>query len=231
MKRSEAVSRIQRRLGFRKDLGAPILDELMIAQEKFERGVPLPVGAGGTFLPWFLRTEVTSITTLVNEERVPLPPDFLREYEEDALWWFNPAADPTINQNAWQPLLKDDIQYNRRQYGGDDPTVLQPGPIAYAFDGNYFRIFPTPQDTWQLKMIYYARDAILDAGLDTENKWLKNASEVLIGEAGFQIAATARDADRMAYFKAIRDEGTASLYVYTEAQQHENRTYRMGRED
>ena len=254
MLESLAISRIQRRLGFRKDLQTAIADELSAAQEKYERGVPVPIVAsaymgrflvgGGSFLPWFLRTEVTTIQTQINEERVPLPPDFLREYEEDALYWFNPTADPTIFQNQWIPLFKDDIQYNRKKYGAiqglppaspSDTTAASEwfewGPKAYSLDGNYFRIFPLPQQVYTLKMIYYARDEALTWPIDSENKWLAHAPEVMIGEAGWQIAATARDDNRMQYFQMIRDEGVARLFVYTEGQQHENRTYQMGRED
>ena len=252
--RSLAVSRIQRRLGFRKDLGSAILDELMTAQEKYERGVPVPIVAsaymgrflvgGGSFLPWFLRTEITTITTTIGEERIDLPSDFLREYEEDALYWFNPAADPSVMQNRWIPLFKNDIQYNRERWGNmwalppASPSDSQAanewfewGPKAYSLDGNYFRIFPIPQQVYTLKMIYYARDTPLDPNTDTENKWLKNASGVLMGEAGWQMAATARDDNRMQYFQMIRDEEVARLFVFTEGQQHENRTYQMGRED
>jgi len=256
MMRSVAVSRIQRRLGFRQDLSSAIIDELIAAQEKYERGVPVPIVAsaymgrflvgGGSFLPWFLRTEVTTITTSIGEERVPLPPDFLREYEEDALYYFNPAADPTIGQNQWRPLWKDDIQANRIKYGALWPQFtgsaspsdssnaaewFEWGPKAYSLDGNYFRIFPLPQQVYTLKMIYYARDAALSPTVDSENKWLHNASEVLMGEAGYQMAHTARDDNRIQYFQTIRDEGVARLFVYTEGMQHENRTYAMGRED
>jgi hypothetical protein len=252
---SIATQRIQRRLGFRKDLNAAIQDEIMAAQEKYERGVPVPIAAsaymgrflvgGGSFMPWFLRTEVSTITTTIGEERVPLPTDFIREYEEDALYWFNPNADPTIYQNYWLPLWKDDIQFNRQKYGAlwynippASPSDTQTsnswfecGPRAYSLDGNYFRIFPTPQQVYTLKMIYYAQDAVLNPAIDSENKWLEHASDILIGEAGYQVAATARDDNRIQYFQTIRDEGVARLFVYTEAQQHENRTYKMGRED
>jgi hypothetical protein len=250
---SLATSRIQRRLGFRRDLASAIQDEIIAAQEKYERGVPVPIAAsaymgrflvgGGSFMPWFLRTEVSTVQTTIGEERVAPPPDFIREYEEDALYWFNPAADPTIYQNQWVPLWKDDIQYNRVKYGNmwngeASPSDSAPasawfqcGPRAYAFDGNYFRIFPLPQQVYTLKMIYYARDAVLNPAIDSENKWLKNAADILIGEAGYQMANTARDDNRIQYFQTMRDEGVARLFVYTEAQQHENRTYKMGRED
>jgi hypothetical protein len=249
MLRSTAVARVQRRLGFRKDIAVAICDEMISAQDNFERGVPVPIVAsaymgrflagGGSFLPWFLLTEVNTIQTAIGEERVSLPDDFIREYEEDALYYFNPAADPTIGQNQWIPLWKNDLQYNREKYGamwpsptGNPPTVNQScGPRGYSLDASYFRIFPLPDQIYTLKMIYYGHDDVLDPTVDSENKWLKNAPAVLMGEAGYNIAAAARDADRMTYFEKLRDESLARLFVDTEARQHENRRYQMGRED
>lgn len=249
---TQAVSRIQRRLGFRQDLASTILDELMDAQEKFERGVPVPIVAsaymgrflagGGSFLPWFLRSEVTTAVTTIGEERVPVPTDFIREWDDDALWWFNPAANPNIGQNMWYPLRKDDLHYNRMRFGSLWPSMAPPypqpppqpsipGPRAYSLDGKYFRIFPLPNQIWQLKIIYYANDAVLTSDPASTNKWLTYAPNTLIGEAGYNVAATARDNDRMQYFEKIRDEALARAYVDTIGQDAEGQRYIMGRED
>lgn len=249
MLRSQAVSRVQRRLGFRQDLASAILDELMNAQEVFERGVPVPIVAsaymgrflagGGSFLPWFLRTEVENAYTIANEERVPVPLDFIREWDDDALYYYNPAADPTLGQNQWVPLVKDALNYNRVKYGALYPVTTQinrdaisaPPIRAYSLDGKYFRIFPTPTDVYQLKMIYYGNDTPLDPANDGTNKWLTYAPNVLIGEAGYNVAATARDNDRMTYFEKLRDESLARAYVDTIGQDAEGSRYIMGRED
>ena len=252
--RSSAVSRIQRRLGFRKDLAAAILDELISAQEVFERGVPVPIVAsaymgrflagGGSFLPWFLRSEVTSAVTCAGEERVSVPADFIREWDDDALYYFNPNPNPVppYLPGNWWPLEKNELSYNRMRWGPHWPSMTPPfpqpppqpdfpGPRAYSLDGFYFRIFPLPDQVYQLKLIYYAHDAPLDPVNDTENKWLKHAPYVLIGEAGYQMAATARDNDRMQYFEKMRDEALARAFVDTIAQDAEGRRYIMGRDD
>lgn len=253
-----AVSRIQRRLGFRQDLQSAIQDEFLDAQEKFETGVPVPIVAsaymgrflagGGSFLPWFLRSENTTSFTVPGEERVPVPTDFIREWDDDALWFFNPnpnppAIPPPYNPGSWFPLDKDELSYNRMRWGPHWPNMAPPypqpppmpnwpGPRAYSLDGKYFRIFPLPQQAWQLKMIYYQHDTPLDpTNSASTNRWLTNAPNVLIGEAGYNVAATARDNDRMQYFEKIRDEALARCYVDTIAQDAEGQRMIMGRED
>src|SRR5262249_7891893 len=147
----------------------------------------------GSFLPWFLETEVSSILTTINEERVPLPTDFLGEVEQDALWYYNPtAATSSPPVNPWIQLRKDDLDFLRGDQVGSGP------PQMYAFQGKYFRIFPLPDMTYTLKMIYYAQDAVIS--LTTENKWLKNIPWLLIGDAGSQLAISLRDDKAFNFF-------------------------------
>ena len=217
MQRIKASARIQRALGFRSDLATPIVEELQDAQRKFEQGIILP--SGGTYFPWFLTTEISSIYTTINEERVAIPDDFIQEVEEDALWYYNSVNDP-----AWILLNKDDLDFLRNSDLGTG------APQSYALDASYFRIFPTPDAAYQMKMMYIGKDATLDDDT-TENKWLKNAPELLMGEAGMVIAAAARDKDAIAIFQQMRTEAVNRLFIQTEARKHENRTYAMGGPD
>ena len=84
MDRNAAVLRMQQTLGFRDDLETQLIAGLQDAQVDLEQG---------TTLPWFLKTEVSSISTFADEERVKLPSDFLRQWEEDPLWYFNDDAE------------------------------------------------------------------------------------------------------------------------------------------
>ena len=76
MTRDEAVTIIQQQLGFRTDLTAVIITKMKLAQEHLELSPTLP---------WFLLSEKSFAFTVINSEKVPIPLDFLQEYEESAL--------------------------------------------------------------------------------------------------------------------------------------------------
>ena len=91
MNKSDAIKLIQRRLGFRKDLATVIQEELIAAQTRLEAGITLPTG--GIFLPWFLQTEINSIYTVIGEERILLPEDFIQEIDGDSLYVYDSETD------------------------------------------------------------------------------------------------------------------------------------------
>lgn len=209
MLRSVAVDRIQVKLGFRTDQEANIILALQDSQAKLELR-PL--------LPWFLKTEISSISTVADEERVPLPADFIREDEESALWYFDATA--TEDEEKWNELIKDDQSVLRHAHPGEGV------PLNYSIHGTYFRIFPTPDDAYLLKLAYYAKAALLTSNI--ENVWLEHASDLMIGLAGKDIATTLRDADAIAIFKDMIAEGQEQLTIDTEARRHENQRYIIG---
>ena len=210
MKRDTAMNRIQVKLGFRGAtfLTTEITNAFLDAQEKLESR-PL--------LPWFLRTEMSSITTVSGEERVVTPSDFIREDEESALWYFDASAD---DADKWTEIVKDDQSVLRHKHPGDGP------PIAYSIHGDYFRLFPTPDDVYTLKLAYYQNDTLLETNI--ENKWMLHASDLMIGLVGKDIATDLRDADAIAIFKDMIIEGQAQLVTDTEARRHENARYIIG---
>ncbi len=218
MLKSAAISRIQRRLGFRTDLASAILEELQDAQNRLEQGVTLPTG--GVFLPWFLQTEIGMAVTDIGEERIPLPtdPKFLREAEGDALWYYN--AEPDDESERWTVLEKNDLDYLRGALSGSG------APKGYALDGTYLRILPTPDQIYTLKMLYYGADEVL-GGSDTENKWLKYAPYLLIADAGREIAVASRDNTATQYFEQLFQREVQRLWAVGEAREHENRSYSM----
>lgn len=221
MLKSEVVSRIQRRLGMRTDLAAAILEELQDAQVKFERGIQLP--SGGIFLPWFLRSEQAEALTEINEQRVPVPSDFLREIDDEVgLWYYNADADTEDEQ--WTRLEKNGLDFLRVNLPGTG------SPKGYCLDGVYFRIFPTPDAVYSLKMIYYAADATL-TDADGTNKWLTYAPYLFIGEAGYEIAASTRDDKAVAYFEKLRMQEIQRLWATTEARSQDERMLTMGGDD
>lgn len=209
MTRDEMVARIQRLLAFRSDKSLEIQAAIIDAQNRLEQG---------QFLPWFLKTEVASISTVSGEERVPLPTEFLREDEDGALWYYNGAA--TNAEDVWRELRKGFLDQLRAEYPGEG------APCAYYLDYCYFRIFPTPDDAYTLKMRFFKEDAKLTTNF--ENKWSKLAPELLVGMAGFEIASALRDTAAMQTFALIRDADLNRLVGQDTAREGENFRYIMG---
>lgn len=211
MLRDEAVARIQQKLGFRSDRSAEIVTALQDAQIRAELAA---------FLPWFLITEIASATTTSGEERCPVPDDFIREYEDEALWYFNSgASDP---EDQWTELGKENLDFLRTEgsFGGSGP------PQAYSLDGLNFRIFPTPDAAYPLRLVYYARDTVLSTNI--ENNWLKYYPFWLIGDAGMDIAQDLRDRDAINWFTEKKDEARAQAIIDTTARAMANRRMVVG---
>lgn len=213
---SAAVSDIQLKLGFRSDLATPIAAALSAAQSKFEGGIPL--NNGGEFMPWFLIKPSFVLTTQAMQSTVPLPDDFLLESEESGFFLYNPDSP----DYPYTLLEKDDPDALVRSLPGSGP------PQAYSLLGTGFVLFPTPDDIYQLVTSYYAADTPFDPAL--ENKWLKYAPQLLIGEAGMAITIPSRESRQevFTYFQNIRAEAINMLHKRTEERLHTNRRYVMG---
>ena len=212
MTRDEARALIQQTLVWRSDKADEIVTALKNAQTKLERGAELP---------WFLLTEVSSSSTVSGEERIELPSDFIREAEEHALYYYNGAA--SADADKWVPLLKDGMEFLRSEYPGSG------APQAYAQVGVYDRIFPTPDDAYTIKRIYFKNDAVLSTNI--ENNWLKYYPFLIIGEAGRMISPAFRDKDGKATFDEWASEGRIAMIVDNEARMHTSRRYVMGGRD
>jgi hypothetical protein len=223
---SEAVSRIQRKLGYRNDKSDEILDELNDAQATLERGVPAP-GGQGTFIPWFMTTEAATALTVANEERLLLPSDFVRELENALLYRFNPDADS--DTDAWIPLVKNDPAFLKAKYADTDAGVGK--PEAYWLSGGYVRFAPIPDDEYIIKMIYGGRDTTLTLSPDITNKWLTNAPWLLIGAAGTSLGQSLRDASAVTFFQQRMAADVLILYQETLAHEITNDRPVMGGEN
>lgn len=212
MTRDQAIARIRRLLAFRTDLEMEIQDALLDTQAELERE---PV------LPWFLRTEMSAITTTINEERIPVPEDFLQEWDDGTLWRFDSTA--TNVDDEWKRLGKTDLEFAYAQHPGTGE------PRVYVLDYEYFRLRPVPDKEYTMKMIYYAEDTVLNSNI--ENKWLKEAHQFMIGVAGLKVASPVRDRDAFSEFQRMEAQGRARLYTKDQTRMHTNRRYVMGGED
>lgn len=213
MLRSAAVSLIQQQLGFRSDLSSEIITNLQHAQVMLE---------AGPTKPWFLISEDSYIDTVADEPRLALPTDFLEEVDSAVLRYV-----PDDLTDGEVDLRKDDYDILRKNYRDTTTGTTEAGtPEAYALQGSYFWLFPTPDDEYRIRMIYYKRDTTLST--DVENGWLKWVPYLLIGKAGGMIAAALRDPAAVGTFRAWEQEGRLLLSSQNTARDMGNQTMQMG---
>ncbi len=209
MTRDEAVTQMRRDLGFNNNIDAAILiDALKSAQVSLEREPELP---------FFLKSEIASFSTVSGRERVQLPDGFLTLAEDDSMWLFDSTAD-----TSWVELPKADFDALRRKHAASDDAQ----PEAYSLDNLYFRMFPTPDAVYVLKMSYMKADDVLTTNI--ENKWLEFFPTLMISLGVKRVSKATRDRD--AYQLAQADETTerARLRTFIIARETTNYTYQMG---
>lgn len=212
MTRDQAVAQMQMILGFRSDKASELRTQLMYAQQNLE---------SQEFLPWFLRSEVAYTTTTIDESRLALPDDFIREDEDEALFLYDADAE---EDEQWTALEKADTDTLRSVYQSTTGA-----PEAYSITPDYFRIMPIADEEYTIKLVYYAKDTVLSN--DVENKWLKHASDWLMGAAGQPIAAGLRDTAALNIFRDMEARGRAAMIKASTAREAENRRYVMGGPD
>lgn len=205
MTRDEGVALIHQQLGFRSDLAAEIVANLQLAQTTLEL---MPTK------PWFLTSEDSFAATVIGEERIPIPLDFIQEVE-DAVFKYRPDAYPDEDEID---LVKDDYDQLRLNFR-EEPDGP---PAAYALVGEYFRIFPKPDAVYQVRLIYYAKDTVLDTNI--ENKWLKHVPLLLLGSAGEMMTGGIRDTEASKKFKDWIALGSQILNSHSESRLMANRS-------
>lgn len=208
MTRTEAVSIMQMVLGFRTDLSSQLITSLKLAQIMLERGPTKP---------WFLLTEAATIRTTIDEPRVALPSDFLME--EDNVHLYYVPDDTTLPPVK---LVKDEFDVLKENYKEAEADK----PQAYALIGNYFYLFPTPDDLYTIEMRYNAQDDLFDA--DIENGWLKYNPYVLIGKAGWLVARSINNDVAASTFMSMEKEGRLVLAADDIERELSNRELQIG---
>lgn len=220
MTRDEAVEQIKIVLAFRSGGGLDAKIQLALRNAQVEREKLKT-------LPWFLQTEVASVSMTADEERVQLPTDFLREVEQNALQLHDDSSDAANTVDEYTELVKDDIEFLRRTLPGDGT------PSSYGLDVSYFRLFVTPDTAavakYTLKMVYYKKDTVLNSNV--ENLWLEHHPFILIGVAGTLIATGLRDKEAVAIFAAFEAKHQSIMVGENETRRHSNRRYIMGGPD
>lgn len=211
MTRDEAVAAIKLQLGFRANQDANIVSCLQLAQLQLELQPTKP---------WFLVSEDSYKRLTVGEQRLVLPSDFLQEHEDGCLYYVPDDADGPDDHVM---LVKDDYDVLKKNFKNE----VNGPPQAYSLIGSYFRVFPIPDDTYLLRMLYYKKDTVLSSNV--ENGWLKNAPLLIMGKAGQMIAGgPLRDAEAKKIFMEWEQQGSLSLFGQQVAREMTNHTRQMG---
>lgn len=211
MTRDEAVAMIKMQLGFRQNQDANIVLCMKLAQTQLE---------ARPTKPWFLLGEDSYKRTTADEDRLVLPTDFLQEVDDGTLYYVPDDADGTEDHVL---LVKDEYDVLKKEYAETEPGA----PEAYAIIGSYFRLFPTPDDDYLIRMLYFKKDTVLDTNV--ENGWLKYAPMLMMGKAGQLIAGgPLRDADALKVFQSWEAEGGLTLAGQEVARSVTNRRLQMG---
>lgn len=221
MIRDNAVDLLMKRLGNRKDtsLRDDIINEMDFVQDNILQG--------GPFYPWFLLSEETYTTTTAGEHRLPLPTDFLHEWEDGTLYRKDTAA--TGATNPWIELTRDDWDILKNSY----TTVAGGTPKYYDISANYFLLADTPDDAYEIWFRYYSKADNLagsygDAN-NVENGWLKYAPDWFMGEVGLIIAGQYLQSDTMVQIFATQaTRGKKRLYDLDISMQESNKKRAMG---
>jgi hypothetical protein len=203
----QAIAEVQQIAGWRSDKQTQIQNALQYAQTEREK-------PNRTY-PWFLRnTNDTAIVTSYLQMQYPIPSDYIEDTEEvdGNLYIYTmssrgPSASPPPNlpgnpQSRTIFLKKQQFQFAQVRYFGEWPYVyynpagvlydtgseIGPGaPRDYYLGDTFVQLYPAPDGVYNISWRYWAQDAA--QALGQENKWLKNAPWVLIGDAAAKICS------------------------------------------
>ena len=188
MTRAVARQLIMDRLGKRTGLDTQVNSEISLSQSLLEGGEPLP---------WFLRTNTSSINLSSGSQSYDLPSDFLREDEDNRMRLLLAESRPHLERNDLE-FLESSVDL----YGTGQPT-------HYAISGLKLYVFKTPDATYSTRFYYYKSDTVLVS--DIENLWLKYVPDLLIAETGLRMASFLRDANMVQLFTSERNEAFSRM--------------------
>lgn len=208
MLRDTAVEIIARRLGNRTDLDEAILDEMKLAQTQMEKFWPSDT------MPWFLRTDTTSLVTVDGTATISLPTGFLREADDGGLFVYDG------DEETWSRLCKHPLSMLW------EAATEEGIPTKYALGVTNITLWPTPDAVYSMKMEYFGAATELEDNV--ENAWLANAPELLISATGLRMAAYVQD-DRVGQlFMTQYGEGIKHVVTASLARELDNQVLYMG---
>lgn len=198
--RDEAVTLVENRLGQKTGLSTNIIAEIKFAQARRE---------ANPFLPWFLK-KISTVATIANTQTIAVPTGFLKEcpnQSRGALYLVDGST------SAWTQLKKG----NYDEYAVEYSTIAAGKPKYYSLLGSSFYLFPTPSIIYSARLIHFGADAILTS--DVTNLWLTNAPDLIVADAGIQIALQLRDQNAAAAFLEMMKKAEKDMYDATTARE------------
>jgi hypothetical protein len=212
----ESLDLLMARLGNRTStvLRTNCLREMKVVQEQLE---------GAETLPWFIISEeATAVTTeeMIGDPRLPLPTDFIREVEDDNLWYVE--DDGTLVEIA-------KVGYDEGRAQIDDNA--EPGtPSLFSIRGEDIILRPAPDRvmTFRLPSYYAKQDPPSDDVLN-ENGWFKWVPDLMIAKTGVVVAGHyLKDQELVGLFGAEQQRAVQRLANLETAREEANRSRRMG---
>jgi len=182
MLRDAAVDLLMLRLGNRTDTA---LRNIIISEMEFVQTTVLEA----TFpLPWFLLKKDATLVTVVGDETVAAPADFLAEWEDGGL--------ARIDGDGKEvKMVREDYAIIRDQKDGSGT------PDYYDLINKVYYLRYVPSTIITLVPWYFGKAATL-AGVygtnNVENAWLADAADLLIAETGTLLAVNHLQSPKMA---------------------------------
>jgi hypothetical protein len=244
----QAIVEVQQICGWRTDKVTEITRAIQYAQTEREK-------PNRTY-PWFLRKQNDSaIVTSYMVPKYPIPTDYLEDTEEVEGNLFillmsspgsgispGPAPQPLGTYTSRTVFLKKQgFQHVQVRYYGEWPYVYNnppgaitdtgssvgPGvPIDYYLGDTFVILYPPPDGVYNISWRYWATDA--PPTLGQENKWLKNAPWLLIGDAAAKIAADLGNQQGMQTAVALSQSAAQNLFSATINRNEAGRRRSMG---
>jgi len=220
MTKGEVITLVLNRCGRRADdtvLAGFMSTEFDNLLNSLEQGVQL--AGGGTFYPWFLLSQAETAYTVAGESRIQLPPNFIDEYEDGALWVRATTAD------EWTELVKEELDDLEKKYGSVASTAWDM-PVAYAITSQEWRLFPVPDQAYQLRTFVYR--GVADMADTDSSVWTTDGLQLVVASLGeicakfylynaalgqtFELAV-AKEAARLHTLSVARDMSNREPYV------------------
>lgn len=192
---SVAVQRIKDGLGFLQSTSADstILLRLNEAQRDLEKGKTLP--------KFLLQGEQTLLLTS-GTHATNLPTGFIRVYDEERPRIVTATSDiPVFLSRKYYDSA---VAANIREE--NDPVA----PKVYVIRKSTIDFITTADTTYTLTWSYYKGAAAVESA--TENEWLANAAEWLIGFAGRRYAMDRRNKTAVELFSDMESRGRAAVF-------------------
>ena len=170
-------------------------------------------------LPWFLLTEKANATCTADEPRLPVPSNFLMEWDEGALYVLNP------DDSKEYEVVKDEYDTLKAQYRDASADL----PEFFALRKDVFWLFPTPDQAYTMYITYYKAQTSLTTNIT--NEWTTYAADLLIGELGIIMAGSyLHNPNLRAIFEQETLRARNRISAQNVSREEKNRTRTMGDE-